>query len=242
MAPPPAHGLAQQVPKWFGFFPSPLPPRLHTPKSPGSRETTGKFGAWPPRPSPSTLKPGFPRRTEGNLQPSGDHPCSQSAQGWQAQLHQRTLRLRSGLRHRAWGTGCCFCSWAGAEQRQEGVPGTDCWLSEKALSPNSHCTEQPLPASDCPFPGGRPRSRGRERGQLVGERPFRGDPKPSLSQPSPSRLCVSISNCSWTEPPHPPRSHLGESGASSLKTNSKQNKISLTRGKTLETKKNRDYP
>lgn len=70
-----------------------------------------------------------------------------------------------------------------------------------------------------------------------------GDPKASLSQPSPAGWASPlVSSCSWTEPlPHPTPAHLGDAEASFLKTNNKQNKISHLLGQTLETKKNKGH-
>lgn len=57
----------------------PTPTPASTLPSPqGVRKATGKVGPWSPRPSPNTWKPGFPRRTEGSLQTSRQHPVLSS--------------------------------------------------------------------------------------------------------------------------------------------------------------------
>ena len=64
VVPPPAHGLAQRVPKWFDFLPPPSTTRLphHGPQ--GAREATGRVGSQsrrtPEACSPYTLEPDFP--------------------------------------------------------------------------------------------------------------------------------------------------------------------------------------
>lgn len=204
VVPPPAHGLAQRVPKWLDF----LPPHIHhhTPPllSPGTQG--GHWQSWLSVPQDSQslffLHLGA-RFTPGKQERRPSNP-PRSLWGWQASsplllLHAEAPTL--GCNNRTLGMGCCFCSWAGAEQQGEGFAGTKHLRKPRAHIPTragtalqtSNCTvptrEAPGQGSEC---GGKAEKEGRQRKRPAkGERERRGDPGPSLSQPFPSRLCFS---------------------------------------------------
>lgn len=196
---------------WLSGFPSGLtscPPPIHhhTPPLPSPGTQGGHWQSWLSVPQDSQslffLHLGA-RFTPGKQERRPSNP-PRSLWGWQASsplllLHAEAPTL--GCNNRTLGMGCCFCSWAGAEQQGEGFAGTKHLRKPRAHIPTragtalqtSNCTvptrEAPGQGSEC---GGKAEKEGRQRKRPAkGERERRGDPGPSLSQPFPSRLCFS---------------------------------------------------
>lgn len=153
VVPPPAHGLAQRVPKWLDFLPPHPPPRSPTtiPREPGrplAELALSPAGLPKPvLPTPwSRISPQGSRRGDPPIPLGLFGACRPHPHSFCCTLRPQLL----GCNNRALGMGCCFCSWAGAEQQGEGFAGTKHLRKPRAHIPTRAVTA--LQTSNCTVP------------------------------------------------------------------------------------------